>query len=106
MSAVAEPRSPSPAPPMTIRIIAASSKNKLADTNSSPDGFAVDDQGYLYLTTGAGVDVYDPQGNLFGNIPVPKQPANCTFGGTDRRTLYITAREDVYKVTLNVAGLP
>lgn len=82
------------------------SKVKLADTNGSADGFAVDDQGYLYLTTTAGIDVHAPDGSLFGNIPVPTQPANCTFGGADRRTLYITARENVYRVTLNVPGLP
>jgi sugar lactone lactonase YvrE len=34
------------------------------------------------------------------------KPANCTFGGADRRTLYITARANVYKVILNVPGLP
>jgi gluconolactonase len=83
-----------------------SNKTKLADTNATPDGFAVDDQGYLYLTTAAGIDVHSPDGALFGNVPVPLQPANCTFGGADRRRLYITARESVFAVELNVPGLP
>lgn len=86
--------------------IADGSRQKLADTNNTPDGFAVDDQGYLYLTTSEGIDVHAPDGSLFGNIPVPEQPANCAFGGTDRRTLYITARSGVYRVALNVPGLP
>lgn len=82
------------------------SKTKLADTSSTPDGFAVDDQGYLYLTTAAGIDVHAPDGSLFGNIPVPEQPANCAFGGSDRRTLYITARTGLYEVVVNVPGKP
>ncbi|MEM1031538.1 MAG: SMP-30/gluconolactonase/LRE family protein [Myxococcota bacterium] len=86
--------------------VAGGSKRKLADTNGVPDGFAVDDQGYLYLTTDAGIDVHAPDGSPFGNIPVPQQPANCTFGGSDRRTLYITARSGVYKVRVNVPGRP
>ncbi|MEZ4439834.1 MAG: SMP-30/gluconolactonase/LRE family protein [Polyangiaceae bacterium] len=82
------------------------SKAKLADTSPGPDGFAVDDQGYLYLSTAAGIDVHAPDGTLFGNLPVPQQPANCTFGGSDRRTLYITARQGLYAIHLNVPGLP
>jgi gluconolactonase len=70
------------------------------------DGMAVDEGGNLYLTTGNGVDVFRPDGTLRGNIPVPEQPANCTFGGPDRRTLLITARTSVYRVDLNVPGKP
>jgi len=39
-------------------------------------------------------------------IAVPEQPANCAFGGADRKTLFITARTGLYKVALNVPGLP
>ncbi|NUP12803.1 MAG: SMP-30/gluconolactonase/LRE family protein [Polyangiaceae bacterium] len=70
------------------------------------DGMAVDDAGNLYLTTGAGVEVYRADGTPWGVIVVPQQPANCTFGGADRRTLYITARTGFYAVALNVPGLP
>jgi gluconolactonase len=67
---------------------------------------AVDDAGNLYLTTGAGVEVYADDGTPWGVIDVPEQPANCTFGGADRKTLYITARTGLYHVTLNVPGKP
>lgn len=78
---------------------------ELIDASPS-DGMAVDDAGNLYLTTGAGVEVYKSDGTAWGVIPVPEQPANCTFGGSNRRTLFITARTGLYSVELNVPGLP
>jgi gluconolactonase len=81
-------------------------KTKLADTSNGPDGFGVDDQGYLYLSTAAGIDVHAPDGTFFGNIPVPEHPTNCAFGGADRRTLFITAQTSLYEVSVNVPGLP
>ncbi|HEV7452705.1 MAG TPA: SMP-30/gluconolactonase/LRE family protein [Pseudonocardiaceae bacterium] len=70
------------------------------------DGMAMDDGGNLYVTTNAGVQVYKPDGMAWGTISVPEVPANCTFGGADRKTLYITARTSLYRVTLKVPGLP
>jgi gluconolactonase len=70
------------------------------------DGMAVDDAGNLYLTTSAGVEVYRADGTAWGTLAVPEQPANCTFGGEGRRELFITARTSLYRVQLNVPGLP
>lgn len=77
----------------------------LIDADPS-DGMAVDDAGNLYLTTGAGIEVYDDTGVLWGVLAVPEQPANCAFGGPDRRTLFITARTGLYRVELAVPGKP
>jgi gluconolactonase len=74
-------------------------------TAGSPDGMAVDDAGNLYVAA-AGIEVFDPAGATIGTVMVPKAPANCTFGGADRRTLYITARSSLYQVRLNVPGRP
>lgn len=79
---------------------------KLVDTANSPDGMAVDVAGNLYVATEAGIEVYLPDGTLHGTIPVDEQPANCTFGGADAKTLYITARTSLYRVELNLPGLP
>lgn len=70
------------------------------------DGIAVDDAGNLYLTTANGVEVYAADGTSWGTITVPEQPANCAFGGADRKTLFITARTGLYSVDLVVPGLP
>lgn len=69
------------------------------------DGMTVDSAGNLYVTTSSGVMVFDPDGALWGTISVLEQPANCCFGGADRRTLYITAQTGLYSVRLNVPGL-
>lgn len=79
--------------------------SQLIDVGPS-DGMAVDDAGNLYLTTAAGVEVYDDAGAPWGVITLPEQPANCAFGGPDRRTLFITARTGLYRVDLAVPGKP
>ena len=76
----------------------------VAITPGGPDGIRCDADGRLYVTAGDGVQVYGPQGKLLGKIRLPVQPANCTFGGPDRRTLFITARTHLYAVTLAVRG--
>ncbi len=74
------------------------------DANGA-DGMAVDEAGNLYVTTGNGVRVYAPDGTLWGTIDVPMTPANCAFGGADRRTLYITARTTLYRVAMPIPGI-
>ena len=67
---------------------------------------AVDDAGNVYIAAMTGVLVFDKTGTGLGTITVPEVPANCTFGGADRKTLFITARTGLYKIKLNVPGLP
>lgn len=74
-------------------------------TGGGGDGMAMDDAGNLYVTTNVGVTVYKPSGMTWGTISVPEVPTNCTFGGPDRKTLYITAPTSIYRVTLRVPGL-
>jgi gluconolactonase len=78
----------------------------LVATSGNPDGLAIDIAGNIFVTTSAGIDVYDPAGKPWGVIPVPMQPANCAFGDPDHRTLYITARNALYRVRLAHPGLP
>jgi gluconolactonase len=73
-------------------------------TGDGPDGMAVDDTGNLFVATGNGIEVFAPEGAPWGIIPVPRIPANCAFGGADGRTLFITAREGLYRVTLANPG--
>ena len=69
-----------------------------------PDGMAHDVHGNVY-TTYKKIVVLDPDGGLIGRISIPKQPTNCTFGGADRKTLYITAISSVYSLPMKVAGM-
>jgi gluconolactonase len=78
----------------------------LSDDTPGADGLAIDTAGNLFVTTSAGVRVIAPDGTTWGTIAVPMQPSNCAFGGADHRTLYMTAREDLYRVTLANPGLP
>ena len=73
-------------------------------TGDGPDGMAVDDAGNLFVTTALGIEVYAPDGALWGTIRVPRIPANVAFGGADSRTLYITAEEGLYRVGLAHPG--
>jgi gluconolactonase len=77
-----------------------------AMTAGTPDGLAIDVAGNIFVTTQAGVEVFAPDGERWGVIDVPEQPANCAFGDADHRTLYITARTSLYRVRLANAGLP
>ena len=44
--------------------------------------------------------------SCWGESPFPSAPSNCTFGGADRRTLYVTTLHAVYEVRVPVPGLP
>jgi gluconolactonase len=64
----------------------------------------LDDEGNLYLT-GQGVLVYNRDGTRIEQIPVPERwTANVSFGGKDRRTLFITASKGLYAVKMRVKG--
>lgn len=76
----------------------------LTDGESLADGMAIDREGRIYVTTGAGIQVFDRKGKFLGNIKVPKQPSNVAFSGPDKKTLYITAREAVYKLKMLSQG--
>lgn len=69
-----------------------------------PDGMTVDQDGRLYITAVYGVWVLDANGNWLGLIETPEQPANCTFGGEDWSTLFITARTSLYAVPTRTRG--
>jgi gluconolactonase len=72
--------------------------------NSGGDGGTVDEKGNVYIAAGTGVQVFDPSGKMLGTIKLPEQPSNCTFGGKDMKTLFVTARTSVYSCPMEVAG--
>lgn len=78
--------------------------NKKLFAPEGSDGVTTDNQGNVYLTTKV-VAVYNKKGEKIEEIEVPEQPANVTFGGRDKRTLFITARTSLYAVRMSVKGL-
>jgi hypothetical protein len=79
-------------------------KNRSGRDRGGCDGATIDEHGNLYLTTALGVQVFSPGGEALGVIEVPEQPSNCTFGGADGKTLYVTARTSLYSFPMLVKG--
>jgi sugar lactone lactonase YvrE len=68
-----------------------------AGAPASPDGSAVDADGYLWNAQWGGWRVarYAPDGSIERVIPMPVQnPTSCAFGGEDMTTLFITSAWD------------
>jgi gluconolactonase len=63
-----------------------------------PDGMCCDRNGNLFCTGPGGIWVIDPNGVHLGTLVLPEVAANCTWGGNDYRTLYITASQSIYRV--------
>src|SRR3989442_6059004 len=61
-------------------------------TAGGGDGAAIDSEGRLYVTTGAGVEVIASDGKHLGVIPTPRAVISCAFGGKDKKTLFVLAR--------------
>ncbi|GAJ11338.1 unnamed protein product, partial [marine sediment metagenome] len=78
--------------------------NKKFFAPEGSDGMTIDNEGNVYLTTGA-VVVYNKKGEKIETIEVPEGPANVCFGGKDKRTLFITARTSFYSVRMRVKGI-
>jgi gluconolactonase len=76
-----------------------------AGSESGADGMAIDRDNRVYITTVTGVQVFDAKGQYLGTIKVGRQPANAAFAGPDKQTLYITAREGVYRVGMLAKGM-
>jgi gluconolactonase len=63
------------------------------------DGMTLDSEGNVYLT-GRGVTVFDKTGKKIDQIDVPGEgwTANVCFGGSDGKTLFITASKGLYSI--------
>ncbi|WP_165842900.1 SMP-30/gluconolactonase/LRE family protein [Phenylobacterium deserti] len=69
----------------------------VAAENGSPDGAAMDEEGFLWTAHWGGWRVvrYAPDGSVDRVVPVPvEQPTSCAFGGEDLCTLFVTSAWD------------
>ena len=89
-------------------------------TTRGPDGMKLDVEGRLYVAAGlnrpnpphesaeeptAGIYVFSPVGELLEFVRIPRdETTNCAFGGTDGKTLYVTAGGSLWSIRTKVAG--
>lgn len=71
-----------------------------------PDGMTVDERGNLWATGPGGVHIFRPDGRELGLISTGAAISNCTFGGSDGRTLFMTSGNKVAAVRTRVRGAP
>lgn len=80
-------------------------RNRKVFCEMGSDGMTIDYRGNIYLT-GKGVTVFNPKGEKIAHIPVPENwTSNVIFGGTDRKTLFITAMGAVYTLDMRTRGV-
>ena len=78
-----------------------------ADTRpGDPDGMKVDVEGNIYSAGPGGVWIFSPEGKPLGTILMPGRVANVAWAGADRKMLYITGSEGIFRVHLKIAGEP
>ena len=75
------------------------------ETDGVPDGMKVDVEGRVFCTGPGGTWVFAADGTRIGIIRTPEIPANLAFGGSDLRTLFLTARTSVYSLRLKTPGV-
>ncbi len=72
----------------------------------SPDGMKVDVDGNIYSAGPGGVWILSPEGKHLATIVMPEKTANVAWGGPENKTLYIAASTSVYRIHLNIKGVP
>jgi sugar lactone lactonase YvrE len=88
----------------TVASDGSTSNKRTFATVSSPDGFGMDCLGNLYVASGSSVQVFSPSGQQLGSINVASGVSNLAFGGSDGKTLYITAGKALYSLSMNLPG--
>lgn len=63
-----------------------------------------DARGNVYLADG-NVSVYDQYGRQIGTLETPERASSLTFGGPNRRTLFIGARSSLYSIQTQAPGI-
>jgi gluconolactonase len=69
-----------------------------------PDGLRIDAMGNIWASGPGGIRIFNPAGKLLGQIQLPEVAANVTFGGPDRKTVYIMGSTSIYTFPALVAG--
>lgn len=76
-------------------------------SDSGADGMTVDEKGRLYVTTRAGLQVFDQAGRVNAIVAKPQAAwlSNVCFGGKDLDTLYVTCGDKLYQRKTKTRGV-
>ena len=69
-----------------------------------PDGLTVAADGTMFTSGPGGILVISKEGKRLGRIWDGKATANCKFGD-DGKTLYLTSKDMLARIRLNVSGI-
>ena len=69
------------------------------------DGIKVDQKGNVYVSAPGGIWVLSPDGKHLGTIITPRHAHNFAWGDEDGKTLYLCARDALYRMRLNIPGV-
>jgi len=75
-----------------------------ATAAKSPDGMTIDSVGNVFVAGGGDVEAFAPDGSSWGSISIESSARNVTFGGADKKSLYVTAKTGLYRVRMPIAG--
>lgn len=71
------------------------------DSNiTGADGMTVDANGNLYVTAKFTIQVFNSVGNPISTINFSEKTTNCVFGGVNKKTLFVTAGNNLYKLDM------
>jgi gluconolactonase len=102
--------------------VAAGSRRLIFDwkTGRGPDGFKIDQKGRFYVAAGrnapsrwetadefkGGIYILSPAGELLEFVHLDKdETTNCTFGGDDLKTLFVTSGGQLWSVPVSTPGV-
>lgn len=69
------------------------------------DGVKTDTEGNVYVSAPGGLQILSAGGRHLGTIQLPQHVHNMAWGDADGKTLYLTARNGLYKMRLNIEGV-
>ena len=72
----------------------------------NPDGMKVDAEGNVYCTGPGGIWILDRTGTHLGTILTRQSVTNMAWGDNDWSTLYITTRNTLGRIRLQIPGIP
>ena len=69
------------------------------------DGMAIDSAGNVYCAGATAVWIWNSAGQLLETVECPTRPINATFGGADRKTLFIACFDGVHALPMKISGV-